>query len=583
MLNPLSFISKFIRSSNQKELDRINKIVTKITDLEENTKKLNDLDFPKKTSEFKEKIKNGQTLNDILPEAFALVREASRRVRNERHFDVQLIGGIVLHEAKIAEMRTGEGKTLTITLAAYLNALQEKGVHIVTVNDYLAKRDSQEMGEIYNFLGLSSGFINNDQGDEERKKNYNCDITYATNSELGFDYLRDNMRYSQNEMVQREHFFSIVDEIDSCLIDEARTPLIISGAAEDKTNQYLAIDKLINNLNEKDFEIDEKDKNILLTNEGINNVEKIFSNAGILKNNNFYDPENLSLVHHVNQALRANHLFKKGKDYIIQDNNLKIIDELTGRILEGRRFGDGLHQALEAKEKIDIQAENQTLASITYQNYFKLYKKICGCTGTAATESEEFFEIYNLPVVVIPTNKKMIRNDLNDQIFRTEEEKNIAIIKKINECHKKGQPLLIFTSSINKSEIYSKLLKEVKINHVVLNAKNHENEAEIIANAGKENSVIITTSISGRGVDIQLGGKKGSILENELKKNKEKIKSIGGLFVIGTERMESRRVDNQARGRSGRQGDEGSSIFYVSLEDDLMRIFGSESMNNIFQ
>ncbi len=583
MLNPLSFISKFIRSSNQKELDRINKIVTKITDLEENTKKLNDLDFPKKTSEFKEKIKNGQTLNDILPEAFALVREASRRVRNERHFDVQLIGGIVLHEAKIAEMRTGEGKTLTITLAAYLNALQEKGVHIVTVNDYLAKRDSQEMGEIYNFLGLSSGFINNDQGDEERKKNYNCDITYATNSELGFDYLRDNMRYSQNEMVQREHFFSIVDEIDSCLIDEARTPLIISGAAEDKTNQYLAIDKLINNLNEKDFEIDEKDKNILLTNEGINNVEKIFSNAGILKNNNFYDPENLSLVHHVNQALRANHLFKKGKDYIIQDNNLKIIDELTGRILEGRRFGDGLHQALEAKEKIDIQAENQTLASITYQNYFKLYKKICGCTGTAATESEEFFEIYNLPVVVIPTNKKMIRNDLNDQIFRTEEEKNIAIIKKINECHKKGQPLLIFTSSINKSEIYSKLLKEVKINHVVLNAKNHENEAEIIANAGKENSVIITTSISGRGVDIQLGGKKGSILENELKKNKEKIKSIGGLFVIGTERMESRRVDNQARGRSGRQGDEGSSIFYVSLEDDLMRIFGSESMNNILQ
>ncbi len=583
MLNPLGFISKFIKSSNQRELDRISKIVTKINDLEENAKKLSDSDFPKKTSEFKEKIKNGQTLNDILPETYALVREASRRVRNERHFDVQLIGGIVLHEAKIAEMRTGEGKTLTITLAAYLNALHEKGVHIVTVNDYLAKRDSQEMGEIYNFLGLSSGFINNDQGDEERKKNYNCDVTYATNSELGFDYLRDNMRYSEKEMVQREHFFSIVDEIDSCLIDEARTPLIISGAAEDKTNQYLAIDKLINNLNEKDFEIDEKDKNILLTNDGINNVEKIFSNAGILKNNNFYDPENLSLVHHVNQALRANYLFKKGKDYIVQDNNLKIIDELTGRILEGRRFGDGLHQALEAKEKIDIQAENQTLASITYQNYFKLYKKICGCTGTAATESEEFFEIYNLPVVVIPTNKEMIRNDINDQIFRTEEEKNNAIIKKIGECHKKGQPLLVFTSSINKSEVYSQLLKKEKINHLVLNAKNHENEAEIIANAGRENSVIITTSISGRGVDIQLGGKKGSIPDNELKKNKEKIKSIGGLFVIGTERMESRRVDNQARGRAGRQGDEGSSIFYVSLEDDLMRIFGSESMNNILQ
>ena len=391
------------------------------------------------------------------------------------------------------------------------------------------------------------------------------------------------MKYTKEEMVQREHFFSIVDEIDSCLIDEARTPLVISGAAEDKTNQYLAVDKLVKKLNNKDYEIDEKDKNILLTNEGISNIEKIFSNAGILKNNNFYDPENLSLVHFVNQALRANHLFENGKDYIIQDGNLKIIDELTGRILEGRRFGDGLHQALEAKEKLDIQAENQTLASITYQNYFKLYKKISGCTGTAATESEEFFEIYNLPVVVIPTNKKMIRIDFNDQIFRTEEEKNHAIINKILELNKSGQPLLVFTSSVNKSEIYSKLLKKENIKHVVLNAKNHENEAEIIANAGKKGSVIITTSISGRGVDIQLGGKKGSIDSEVLRKNKEIIKSIGGLFVIGTERMESRRVDNQARGRSGRQGDEGSSIFYVSLEDDLMRIFGSESMNNILQ
>tara|TARA_B100000575_G_scaffold293493_1_gene305075 strand:- start:2522 stop:5068 length:2547 start_codon:yes stop_codon:yes gene_type:complete len=583
MLNPLSFISKFVKSSNQRELDRIGKIVEEINHLEEAVKNLKDVDFPKKTLEFKEKIKLGKSLDNILPEAFALVREASRRIRNERHYDVQLVGGIVLHESKIAEMRTGEGKTLTITLAAYLNALLEKGVHIVTVNDYLAKRDSLEMGEIYNFLGLTSGFINNDQNDIERKKNYNCDVTYATNSELGFDYLRDNMKYSRDEIVQREHFFSIVDEIDSCLIDEARTPLVISGAAEDKTNQYLAIDKLIKNLNKDDFEIDEKDRNILLTNEGINNVEKIFSNAGILKNDNFYDPENLGLVHHVNQALRANHLFQKGKDYIIQDNNLKIIDELTGRILEGRRFGDGLHQALEAKEKIEIQAENQTLASITYQNYFKLYKKICGCTGTAATESEEFFEIYNLPVIVIPTNNKMIRNDLNDQIFRTEVEKNDAIIKKIKECHKTGQPLLIFTSSVNKSEIYSKKLKKENIKHVVLNAKNHENEADIIASAGKEGSVIITTSISGRGVDIQLGGKKGSVENNQLKKDKDKIKSIGGLFVIGTERMESRRVDNQARGRSGRQGDEGSSIFYVSLEDDLMRIFGSESMNNILQ
>ena len=583
MLNPLSFISKFVKSSNQRELDRLAKIVSKINSFDDAFKRLEDSDFPKKTDEFKEKIRSGKSLDEILPEAFALVREASKRTRNERHFDVQLIGGIVLHEGKISEMRTGEGKTLTITLAAYLNALHGKGVHIVTVNDYLAKRDSEEMGVIYNFLGLKSGFINNYQNDTERKKNYDCDITYATNSELGFDYLRDNMKYSKEEMVQRDHFFSIVDEIDSCLIDEARTPLIISGSAEDKTNQYLAIDKLIKNLKKTDYEIDEKDRNILLTNEGINNVEKIFSNAGILKNNNFYDPENLSLFHHVNQALRANHLFEKGKDYIVQDNNLKIIDELTGRILEGRRFGDGLHQALEAKEKIEIQPENQTLASITYQNYFKLYKKISGCTGTAITESEEFFEIYNLQVIVIPTNKKMIRNDFNDQIFRTENEKNLSIVNKIKETNEKGQPLLIFTSSINKSEIYSKLLKNLGIKHEVLNAKNHENEAEIIANAGKEGSVIITTSISGRGVDIQLGGKKGSINESELEKQKEKIKSLGGLFVIGTERMESRRVDNQARGRAGRQGDEGSSIFYVSLEDDLMRIFGSESMNNILQ
>ena len=583
MFNPLNLITKFIKSSNQKELDRIGKIVEKINSHEEDFKNLNDDDFPKKTNEFKNQIKDGKTLDELLPEAFALVREAAKRTRNERHFNVQLIGGVALHEGKIAEMRTGEGKTLTITLAAYLNALSGKGVHIVTVNDYLAKRDSIEMGQIYNFLGLSSGFINNYQDDAERKKNYNCDITYATNSELGFDYLRDNMKFSEEQMVQRDHNFSIVDEIDSCLIDEARTPLIISGAAEDKTAQYLAIDKLIRILNNKDFEIDEKEKSILLTNDGINNVEKLFSNAGILKNNNFYDPENLHLVHHVNQALRANHLFEKGRDYIVKDGSLKIIDELTGRILEGRRFGDGLHQALEAKEKIQVQAENQTLASITYQNYFKLYKKISGCTGTAATESEEFFEIYNLPVVVIPTNKEMIRKDFNDLIFRTEKEKNDAIIEKIIERNKLGQPILVFTSSINKSEVYSNLLNQKNIKHVVLNAKNHENEAEIIANAGKENSLIITTSISGRGVDIQLGGKKGSIPEDQLKINKDKIKSLGGLFVIGTERMESRRVDNQARGRSGRQGDEGSSVFYVSLEDDLMRIFGSESMNSMLE
>jgi len=583
MFNPLNLITKLIKSSNQKELDRIGKIIEKINHNEEEFKNYSDSDFPKKTEEFKDQIKNGKSLDDLLPSAFALVREAAKRTRKERHFDVQLIGGVALHEGKIAEMRTGEGKTLTITLAAYLNALNDKGVHIVTVNDYLAKRDSIEMGQIYNFLGLSSGFINNYQDDAERKKNYNCDITYATNSELGFDYLRDNMKFSEDQMVQREHNFSIVDEIDSCLIDEARTPLVISGAAEDRTAQYLTIDKLVKILNNNDFEIDEKEKSILLTNDGINNVEKLFSSAGILKNDNFYDPENLHLVHHVNQALRANHLFEKGKDYIVRDGSLKIIDELTGRILEGRRFGDGLHQALEAKEKIQVQAENQTLASITYQNYFKLYKKISGCTGTAATESEEFFEIYNLPVVVIPTNKEMIREDFNDLIFRTEKEKNDAIVEKIIERHKLGQPILVFTSSINKSEIYSNLLNQKNIKHVVLNAKNHENEAEIIANAGKEKSLIITTSISGRGVDIQLGGKKGSIPDDQLKLNKDKIKSLGGLFVIGTERMESRRVDNQARGRSGRQGDEGSSIFYVSLEDDLMRIFGSESMNSMLE
>jgi len=583
MFNPLNFLSKFIKSSNQKELDRISKIVEKVNSFENKIKEIADADFPKKTVEFKEKLKQGENIDELLPEAFALVREASKRTRGERHYDVQIIGGVVLHEGKISEMRTGEGKTLTITLAAYLNALNERGVHIVTVNDYLAKRDSLEMGEIYKFLGLTTGYINNEQDDFERKKNYDYEITYATNSELGFDYLRDNMKFSRDQMVQREHFFSIVDEIDSCLIDEARTPLVISGATEDKTEQYLAIDTLIKKLKTEDYEIDEKDKNILLTNQGINNVEKIFSGAGILKNNNFYDPENLGLVHHVNQSLRANHLFEKGRDYIIQDDSLKIIDELTGRILEGRRFGDGLHQALEAKEHIDVQAENQTLASITYQNYFKLYNKISGCTGTAATEAEEFYEIYDLLVVIIPTNKKMIRKDWNDQIFRTELEKNKTIVAKILECNKLGQPILVFTSSINKSENYSKLLNDAKIKHTVLNAKNHENEAEIIANAGKLNSVIITTSISGRGVDIQLGGKKGSQPDEELNLNKNKIKSLGGLFVIGTERMESRRVDNQARGRSGRQGDEGNSIFYVSLEDDLMRIFGSDSMNSILK
>ncbi len=575
MFNPLNLISKIIKSGNQRELDKIKKVVDKINKLEKNFQNLNEDEFPLKTEKFINEVKNGKNLNEILPEAFALVREASKRINNERHFDVQLIGGVVLHENKIAEMKTGEGKTLTITLAAYLNALEKKGVHIVTVNDYLAKRDSHNMGKIYKFLGLSCGYINSGQTDEERKENYNKDITYATNSELGFDYLRDNMKFSNQEMTQRKHNYAIVDEIDSCLIDEARTPLVISGAAEDKTNQYIAIDKLIKNLKSEDFEIDEKDRNILLTNKGIDNIEKIFSKAGILKNNNFYDPENLHLVHHVNQALKANHLFQNGRDYIIKEGQVIIIDEQTGRQLPGRRFGDGLHQSLEAKEKLNINAENQTLASITYQNFFKLYNKLAGCTGTAQTESAEFFEIYNLPVVTIPTNKNMIRKDWNDQIYRTIKEKDDSIIKKIEECNKLGQPVLVFTASINKSEHYSNLLNKKNIQHIVLNAKNHEKEAEIIANAGKKNSIIITTSISGRGVDIKLGG------QDEAQKNE--IKKLGGLFVVGTERMESRRVDNQARGRSGRQGDEGNSIFFVSLEDDLMRIFGSESMNNILE
>ncbi len=575
MFNPLNIFSKLIKSGNEKELGRIQQIVKKVNILEKDLENLSDEMFPKKTEQLIQEVKNGKSLNDVLPEAFSMVREASKRIRNERHFDVQLIGGVVIHENKIAEMKTGEGKTLTIALAAFLNALEKKGVHIVTVNDYLAKRDSENMGKIYNFLGLTCGYINTGQDDLERKENYSKDITYSTNSELGFDYLRDNMKFSKETMVQREHNYAIVDEIDSCLIDEARTPLIISGATEDKTNQYMAVDKLVKNLKQEDFEIDEKDRNILLTNKGVDNVENIFSNAGILKNKNFYDPENLHIVHLVNQSLRAIHLFQNGRDYIVKDGQIIIIDEQTGRQLPGRRFGDGLHQSLEAKENLTINAENQTLASITYQNFFKLYKKIAGCTGTALTESEEFFEIYNLPVVSIPTNKQMIRKDSNDQIFRTSKEKDEAIISKIVECNAKGQPLLVFTSSINKSEHFSNLLDKKNIKHTVLNAKNHQREAEIIADAGKRNSIIITTSISGRGVDIKLGGQDES--------DKAEIKKLGGLFVIGTERMESRRVDNQARGRSGRQGDEGSSIFYVSLEDDLMRIFGSESMNNILE
>tara|TARA_B100000003_G_scaffold193017_1_gene193116 strand:- start:1752 stop:4271 length:2520 start_codon:yes stop_codon:yes gene_type:complete len=577
MLNPINLISKIFKSSNQKELNNLAKIVAKINLLEEETAKLDDDDFINKTLELREKYKKGIKLSELLPEAYSLVREASKRIYNERHFDAQLMGGIVLNNNKIAEMKTGEGKTLTIALAAYLNSLENKGVHVVTVNDYLAKRDSENMGRIYQFLGLTCGYINSGQTDDERRKNYSCDITYATNSELGFDYLRDNMKFSQEDMVQRGHNYAIVDEIDSCLIDEARVPLIISGQAEDKTDQYVIVNKLIKKLNNEDFDIDEKGRNILLTNRGIDSVEKIFSEVGILKNNNFYDPENLSLVHLVNQSLRAHYIFSNGKDYIVKDKEIVIIDEQTGRQMPGRRFGDGLHQSLEAKENLNIQFENQTLASITYQNYFKLYNKLCGCTGTAITEAQEFFEIYNLSVITIPTNKEMIRKDWNDQIYRTLKEKDEAIVNLVSEKHLLGQPILVFTSSINKSEHYSEMFKKKNINHIVLNAKNHDKEAQIIADAGAKGSVIITTSISGRGVDIKLGGKDAD------QTLKDEVKKLGGLLVVGTERMESRRSDLQGKGRSGRQGDEGSSIFFVSLEDDLMRIFGSESMNNILE
>ena len=475
-------------------------------------------------------------------------------------------------------------------MPVYLNSLIGNGVHVVTVNDYLAKRDSAWMGQIYNFLGLSVGCITNEMDDVNRKKNYEYDVTYGTNNEFGFDYLRDNMKYNTKEMVQRDHFFCIVDEVDSILIDEARTPLVISGSTEDKSDQYFVCNKFIKKLDKNDYELDEKNKNVLLSEKGIDKIEKLSKTYGILKNNNFYDPQNINLVHHINQALKANLLFFKDIDYIVKDNKVQIIDEFTGRILEGRRFSDGLHQALEAKENVEIQSENQTLASITYQNYFRLYKKLSGMTGTAVTEAEEFYDIYKLKTVSVPTNKPMIRTDLNDQIFRTEKEKYKAIIKKIDNCKKNHQPVLVGTTSIEKSEKISLLLKEKKIHHNVLNAKHHEKEASIIAEAGKLYAVTIATNMAGRGTDIQLGGNINYLVKEELEQKKEliikeknEVKKKGGLFVIGTERHESRRIDNQLRGRSGRQGDPGKSIFYISLEDDLMRIFGSESIDTIMK
>ena len=581
--------SKIFKSSNKAELDKTKNLISAINDKESSVRSLSEGEFKEKTINLKRSINSGSSLDSLIPESFALVREAAKRTLGERHYDVQLVGGIILHQGKIAEMKTGEGKTLVSTLPAYLNSLTGKGVHIVTVNDYLAKRDSEWMGKVFDYLGISTGCITNDLDDIRRKQNYSRDITYATNNELGFDYLRDNMKYELNDMVQRDHNFCIVDEVDSILIDESRTPLIISGKLEDKTNLYSTSNDFIKYLKNEDFELDEKNKNVILTDKGIDKMEKLSIQKKILKNNNFYDPENLSLVHHVNQALKANLLFKKDTDYIVRDGKVQIIDEFTGRVLDGRRFSDGLHQAIEAKENVNIEEENQTLASITYQNYFRLYNKLSGMTGTAITEAEEFHDIYKLNVVSIPTNKKMQRKDFNDQIFRTEPEKYNAITNKIIECNRKGQPVLVGTTSIEKSEKISSFLNTKNIKHNVLNAKQHDKEAAIIASAGKIGAVTIATNMAGRGTDIKLGGNKYYKEDekkdiNEINKKDElEVKNLGGLFIIGTERHESRRIDNQLRGRAGRQGDPGGSIFFISLQDELMRIFGGDSIDSMLK
>ncbi len=576
--------SKIFKSSNQHILDKLKPLIVEINNRESLLTSLKDHEFKEKTHLLKKMVLGGEKMEKLIPESFSLVREAAKRVLNERHFDVQLAGGIILHQGKIAEMKTGEGKTLVSTLPAFLNSLSGKGVHIVTVNDYLAKRDSAWMGKVFSFLGISTGCITSSLEDNERKKNYSCDITYATNNELGFDYLRDNMKYDLKDMVQKDHNFCIVDEVDSILIDESRTPLIISGKVEDKSNLYINANEFTKKLQKNDYDLDEKNKNAILTDSGIDKIEKLAAQQGLLKNNNFYDPQNLDLVHHVNQSLKANLLFQKDKDYIVKDGKVQIIDEFTGRILSGRRFSDGLHQSIEAKENVNIQDENQTLASITYQNYFRLYNKLSGMTGTALTESEEFYDIYKLNVVSIPTNNKMIRKDFNDLIFRTEKEKYDAITKKILECNKTGQPILVGTTSIEKSEKISQYLKVKNLKHNILNAKFHEEEAKIIAEAGKVNAITIATNMAGRGTDIKLGGKLENIEDKNFSKEEEnKVKSIGGLCVIGTERHESRRIDNQLRGRSGRQGDPGTSIFFISLQDELMRLFGGDQIDGILK
>jgi preprotein translocase subunit SecA len=524
---------------------------------------LSDTQLKEKTPYFKQKLAGGLTLDDILTEAFAVAREASRRTLMMRPFDVQVIGGIVLHEGKIAEMKTGEGKTLAATMPLYLNALEGKGCHVVTVNDYLARRDAEWMSPIYHFLGLTVGVIVHGMDDDERRKAYGADITYGTNNEFGFDYLRDNMKFSLEDYVQREFNFAIVDEVDSILIDEARTPLIISGASEESTDKYYKINQIIPRLKESvDYTIEEKSKTVVLTEEGVSNVEKY------LNVQNLYEPKNIEIVHHVNQALRAHTLFKRDVDYLVKDGQVIIVDEFTGRVMPGRRYSDGLHQALEAKEKVKIEKENQTLASITFQNYFRMYKKLAGMTGTADTEAAEFKKIYNLDVLVMPTNMPMIRQDHNDLIYKTEQEKIKAVIEEVRALNKAKRPVLIGTISIEKSELLSKHLTRAGVKHHVLNAKNHEREAEIVAQAGQPGQVTISTNMAGRGTDIKLG---------------ENVAVLGGLHILGTERHESRRIDNQLRGRAGRQGDNGSSRFYLSLEDDLLRVFGADRISSVME
>ncbi len=594
-----SLAKKFFGSSNDRKLKRFQANVDAINAMEPELEALSDDELRARTDTMRQQVADGTPLDKLLVPAFATVREAAKRTLGQRHFDVQLIGGMVLNESNIAEMKTGEGKTLVATLPVYLNALTGLGVHVVTVNDYLAQRDAEWMGQIYNFLGLKTGCIVHGLDDEQRKEQYACDVTYATNNELGFDYLRDNMKYQLDEMVQRGHYFAIVDEVDSILIDEARTPLIISGAVEDKTDLYVAVDKLVPSLVPEDYEIDEKARAVSLTEQGNEHAEELLRDAGLMHGDSLYDVENVMVVHHINQALKAHTLFQRDKDYIVKNRQVVIIDEFTGRMMEGRRFSEGLHQALEAKENVDIQPENQTLASITFQNYFRLYDKLAGMTGTASTEAEEFADIYKLEVLEIPTNQEVARIDDDDEVYRTAAEKYDAIIETIADCREREQPILVGTTSIEKSELLAELLKKKKIPHNVLNARYHEQEAHIISQAGKPGAVTIATNMAGRGTDIQLGGNLEMRVMDELGENpdeaaiekikseidtaKEKVIAAGGLYVVGTERHESRRIDNQLRGRSGRQGDPGHSRFYLSLEDDLMRIFGSERMDSMLQ